>query len=327
MIRLIFLYPISVVVRIIILIRNKLYDWNILRATHSKLPVISIGNIQVGGTGKTPFVASLIKLLYQNNIQPVIITRGYKRITNQQIILNDSNQYSVEETGDEPYYLKKLFTEVSIIIDHNKNRAVHTANTMQNIDCIILDDGYQSRYIKRDIDIVLINTWVNPLHFFVMPSGYLREKISNLNRADFIYTTKGEKAKKLFTQYNTHHLNSSYQLSTYNNEKYKLVDSITKKDSQKIIAFSGIANPNHFKDSLSKINIEYDQIINLKNHYQYSLETHPIIDDENIIYITTYKDFFKLSLRKSMVYILDMQINIDDNLLLKKIIQKIHEAK
>jgi len=160
-----------------------------------------------------------------------------------------------------------------------------------------------------------------------MPSGHLREKISNLNRADFIYTTKGEKAKKLFTQYNTHHLNSSYQLSTYNNEKYKLVDSITKKDSQKIIAFSGIANPNHFKDSLNKINIEYDQIINLKNHYQYSLETHPIIDDENIIYITTYKDFFKLSLRKSMVYILDMQINIDDNLLLKKIIQKIHEAK
>ena len=88
MIRLILLYPISVVVRIIILIRNKLYDWNILRATHSKLPVISIGNIQIGGTGKTPFVASLIKLLYQNNIKPVIITRGYKRITNQQIILN-----------------------------------------------------------------------------------------------------------------------------------------------------------------------------------------------------------------------------------------------
>ena len=327
MIRLIFLYPISLVVRMIILIRNKLYDWHILRSINSKIPVISIGNIQVGGAGKTPFVASLIKLLHQNNIKPVIITRGYKRNTTQQIILNDINQYSVEETGDEPYYLKKLFAEVSIIIDHNKNRAVHTANTMQNIDCIILDDGYQSRYIKRDIDIVLINTWANPLHFFVMPSGYLRETIGDLNRADFIYTTKGEKAKKLFTQYNTHHLNISYQLSTYNNEKYQLVDSITKQDSQKIIAFSGIANPDHFKDSLSTINIEYDQIIHLKNHYQYSLETHPIIDDENIIYITTYKDFFKLSLRKSMVYILDMQINIDDNLLLTKIINKINEAK
>ena len=327
MIRLIFLYPISVVVRIIILIRNKLYDWNILRSTNSKLPVISIGNIQVGGTGKTPFVASLIKLLHQNNIKPVIITRGYKRTTNQQIILNDINQYSIEETGDEPYYLKKLFTEVSIIIDHNKKRAIHTANTMQNVDCIILDDGYQSRYIKRDVDIVLINTWANPLHFFVMPSGYLREKISDLSRADFIYTTKGEKAKKLFTEYNTQHLNINYQLSTYNNQEHKFVDSITKKDGQKIIAFSGIANPNHFRDSLSKLNIQYDQIINLKNHYQYSLETHPIIDDENIIYITTYKDFFKLTLNKSMVYILDMQINIDDTLLLKTIINKINETK
>ena len=116
-------------------------------------------------------------------------------------------------------------------------------------------------------------------------------------------------------------------ISTYFSQNTSLFNSIRFFITKKIIVFSWIANPNHFKESLSKINIEYDQIINLKNHYQYSLETHPIIDDENIIYITTYKDFFKLSLRKSMVYILDMQINIDDNLLLKKIINKINEAK
>lgn len=327
MIRLIFLYPISMVVRFIILIRNKLYDWNMLRSTDSKLPVISIGNIQVGGSGKTPFVAALIKLLHTNNINPLVITRGYKRNTTQQIVLNDINQYSVEETGDEPYYLKNLFADVSIIIDHNKKRAINTANTMEGVDCILLDDGYQSRYIKRDVDIVLINTWEKPLHFFVVPAGYLREKISALNRADFIYTTKGEKAKKLFAQYNTHHIHINYQLLTYNNQEYQLIDSITKKDGQKIVAFSGIANPHHFRDSLGSLNVHYDQIISLKNHYKYSSGTHPIIDDENIIYITTYKDFFKLNLHKSMVYILDMQINIDDTLLLKTIINKINETK
>ena len=165
--RLLFLYPISMLLHIIILIRNKLYDWNILCQTDSNIPVISIGNIQVGGAGKTPFVAALIKLLRKNNLQPLIITRGYRRNTKKQIVLNDINQYSVDEIGDEPYYLKNLFKKVSIIIDHNKRRAINTANTMTNIDCIILDDGYQSRYIKRDIDIVLINTWQEKHNFFM----------------------------------------------------------------------------------------------------------------------------------------------------------------
>ena len=324
--RLLFLYPISMLLHIIILIRNKLYDWNILYQTDSNIPVISIGNIQVGGAGKTPFVAALIKLLRKNNLHPLIITRGYRRNTKKQIVLNDINQYSVEEIGDEPYYLKKLFKEVSIIIDHNKRRAINTANTMTNIDCIILDDGYQSRYIKRDIDIVLINTWQEKYNFFMMPVGYLREKISNLNRADFIYTTKGDKSKKIFSKYNTRHLNIDYQLITYEKDKIKTVDSITKKANQKIIAFSGIANPNHFIESLIKLNINYDQTIKLQNHYQYS-SSNPIIDDKNIIYITTYKDFFKLNLKKSMIYILDMQINIKDEVLYQKIQKTINEAK
>jgi len=326
MIRLLFLYPVSILLHIIIVIRNKLYDWNMLRQTVSKIPVISIGNIQVGGSGKTPFVAALIKLLLKNNIQPLIITRGYKRNTKKQIILNNIKNYSVEEVGDEPYYLKTLFNEVPIIIDHNKRRAINTANTMTNIDYIILDDGYQSRYIKRDIDIVLINTWQEKQNFHIMPLGYLREKISNLNRADFIYTTKGNKSKKLFSQYKTKNLQINYQIITYDQQGFNYIDLIPTQNHQKIVAFSGIANPEHFFESLTKLNINYHQKIALENHYQYNSKKHPIIDDKNIIYITTYKDFFKLNLKKSMVYILDMQINIKDELLFQTIKKKINET-
>jgi len=327
MIRLLCLYPLSLVFSIIVLIRNNLYDWKILPQIDSKIPVISVGNIQVGGTGKTPFVAGLIKLLLEKNLTPLIITRGYKRNTKKQIILNDLNQYTVEEVGDEPYYLKVLFNTVPIIIDSNKTNAIITANTIQNIDCIVLDDGYQSRYIKRDLDIVLINTWQETQKFNILPFGTLREKVVNLNRADFLYTLKGNKSKKIFLNHKTHHLNISYQLITYKHKKVHLIDSIIKEDNQKIIALSGIANPEHFIESLNRLNINYDKTINLKNHFQYNRSNKLIIDNKNIIYITTYKDYFKLNLKKSTVYILDIKINIDDILLMNTIKKKLNESK
>ena len=97
------LYPVCWLFAIVICVRNKLYDWNVLSGINSNLPVISVGNIQMGGTGKTPFVIALAKKLIANNIKPIIITRGYKRNSKHQIILNRLNQYSALEVGDEPY--------------------------------------------------------------------------------------------------------------------------------------------------------------------------------------------------------------------------------
>ena len=87
------LYPVSWFFAIIVYVRNKLYDWNMLPIINSKLPVISVGNIEVGGTGKTPFVIALSKQLIKRDIKPVIITRGYKRNSKHQIIFNNLDQY------------------------------------------------------------------------------------------------------------------------------------------------------------------------------------------------------------------------------------------
>ena len=205
------LLPISQLFKIMVQLRNKLYNIKILSTMKSKLPVISIGNIQVGGTGKTPFVITLAQQLINNNINPLIITRGYKRNTTKQIILNHINEYSVQEVGDEPYYIKQMLSTVTIIIDHNKKKAIKKANEMNNIDCIILDDGYQSRYIQRDVDIVLINT-KQPAHCLtMMPAGWLREPLVNLDRADFIYTTKGKHPSHRFLE---HYNSKCLDLST-----------------------------------------------------------------------------------------------------------------
>tara|TARA_Y100000994_G_C15571953_1_gene392822 strand:- start:218 stop:868 length:651 start_codon:yes stop_codon:yes gene_type:complete len=209
-----------------------------------------------------------------------------------------------------------------IIIDNNKIQAIQKANQFHNIDCIILDDGFQSRYIKRDLDIVLINTWNIKQDFQMMPLGNLREKIYNLNRADLIYTTKGDKSKKLFLKYKTCPLHIEYQLITYEEKKIINIKKIEKNKNQKVIALSGIANSNHFLESLKKLNIKYDQSVSLKNHYQYNINKHSVKDNQNIIYITTYKDFFKLNLKKSKIYILDININLNEQPILS-IIKKI----
>ena len=111
------LYPITWLFLIIVFIRNKLYDWRILPNYSSKIPIISIGNIQVGGAGKTPFVIALCKQLIAQNITPLIISRGYKRNTTNQIIFKDFEQYSAQQVGDEPYYIKQTLKDVQIIID------------------------------------------------------------------------------------------------------------------------------------------------------------------------------------------------------------------
>ena len=133
------LYPITWLFLIIVFIRNKLYDWRILSVYSSKIPIISIGNIQAGGAGKTPFVIALSKQLIAQNITPLIISRGYKRNTTNQIIFKDFEQYSSQEVGDEPYYIKQTLKDVQIIIDDKKQKAVKFANQLKNIDCIILD--------------------------------------------------------------------------------------------------------------------------------------------------------------------------------------------
>ena len=326
MIRTLFLYFVNLLVYIIIWIRNKLYDLNWLHIEPSKIPVISVGNIQMGGAGKTPFVIALTQKLLDNQITPVIITRGYKRKTSNQIIFQNIKDFSAIEVGDEPYYMKQVLQKVPIIIDNNKKRAVKTANCMANVDCIILDDGYQTRYIKKDIDIVLVNTWKNIQSFSLMPLGYLREPIKNLKRADFIYTTKGSKTHSLLEGFQTKHIDITFELIKYDkNSVGNKHSKIDEKDKQHLIAFAGIANPKHFFEILNKLKIIPDQKIIFKNHQIYESEIANLKQSDDIIYITTYKDFVKLKFLKTDIYVLDMQFIINDSNLLESIRKKINE--
>ena len=316
-----FLYPVTWLFAIIIYIRNSLYDWKLLPIINSKLPIISVGNIQVGGTGKTPFVIALSKQLIANNIRPLIITRGYKRNTNHQIILNNHAQYSVQEVGDEPYYIKQVLKNIPIIIDHNKKNAVKTANALQNIDCIILDDGFQSRYIQKNIDIVLTSfSQINALN--LMPVGECREPVSALKRGHFIYSTKDSNLNEKKIKNDFKVIKYEQGVVTFENQQAPL---------SSVIAFCGIANSKYFITTLKNMNVKIIKEIKFANHAKYNqIQYQQLIDSNpnNLSFITTYKDFVKLNQtfkNKYTIYVLEINFILDDKQLIHEIKQLIHE--
>ena len=332
MINRLILYLISVVFQSIVFVRNKLYDFKILPSIQSQKMVISIGNIELGGTGKTPFVIALIQQLIVHNMHPVVITRGYRRNTKHQIIFKYLSQYTAQEVGDEPYYIKYTNENIPIIIDHNKKRAIETANKIKKVDCIIMDDGFQSRYIDRNLDIVLINGWQKKEAFKIMPLGCLREPIQNVHRADYIYTTKGNQlTNELLPQNTLTKINTTFNLIKYEKGVIKSKQMHKIKDVNYKIAFCGIANGEHFIDSLNRLKISFDKKIIFKNHEIYNRQKIKMLTNgnkKNISFITTYKDFFKLNkkfITQYTIYVLEMNMELDNLELIEKIKKLNHE--
>ena len=169
-------------------IRNLLFDLNILKSNRFSIPVISVGNITVGGTGKTPHVEYLIQLL-RNDYKLAVLSRGYKRRTNHYILASKNS--GISEIGDEPKQIKLKFPGIHVAVDSDRVHGIKTLiQSIHNLDLVILDDAYQHRYVKPGLSILLVD-YNRPLFLDMMlPAGNLREPRSNLNRADIILVTK-----------------------------------------------------------------------------------------------------------------------------------------
>ena len=142
------LLPFSWIYGLGVWFRNQLFDIGILKSKDYKIPVIAVGNITVGGAGKTPHVEYLIRLL-KDKVKVAVLSRGYKR-KSKGFVLADMNS-TVEEIGDEPYQMKKKFPDIDVAVDKNRQEGIEllTNNTTaKDIDVIILDDAYQHRYVK-----------------------------------------------------------------------------------------------------------------------------------------------------------------------------------
>ncbi len=171
-------------------IRNMLFEVGLLKSRSFDVPIISVGNITVGGTGKTPHVEYLIELLrYKFNV--AVLSRGYKRKSRGFIIAD--NNTKVDAIGDEPYQMKTKFPQVTIAVDKDRCHGIEqlTDNSIaKDIDVILLDDAFQHRYVKPGVNILLVDYHRLIIYDTLLPAGRLREPLSGKNRADIVIITK-----------------------------------------------------------------------------------------------------------------------------------------
>jgi len=309
----ILLYPFSVIYGLITGFRNFLYNYGILSTTVFPIPVICVGNITVGGTGKTPHTEYLADLL-RKDFRVATLSRGYKRETKDFRIATAAS--SVREVGDEPLQIFRKFPDILVTVDRNR---VHGVRKIMDLatetDVIILDDGYQHRSITPGFSILLSDFGRPVMSDHMLPYGNLREDKSNMRRADVILITKCPKnlspiQRRLIVKeigkpayQNLFFTSISYKapLPVFGSEENdKGYFDLTKCAGSSIILLTGIANPKPLKEYFQKF---FSEIIELTYPDHYSFNEQDILKissafndlSASVKYImTTEKDAMRL---------------------------------
>ena len=235
-----------------------------------KIPIICVGNIYVGGTGKTPVSIMIANILKTNNKNPAIIKKYYKDHEDEHKLINNITN--------------------SLILNKNRVTAVEKAER-ENFDVGILDDGFQDHTIKKTLNIICFNNRQLIGNGLVLPAGPLRERLSSLERAQIVIIN-GEK-NKIFEE---KILNISKNIKIFYSEYLPI--NIEQFKNKKLFAFAGIGNPNNFFELLSKYNLNVQKKISFPDHYEFKKkEIEQITRDavnNNLDLITTEKDFYRV---------------------------------
>ena len=184
------LFPLAFAYRMVIGLRNRLFDWKILPSEQFDIPVISVGNLTVGGTGKTPHTEYLIRL-FKEKYRVAFLSRGYKRKTRGFLLATPTD--TTQEIGDEPHQIKVKYPDIHVAVDADRRHAIHRLckdSASKDVDVILLDDAFQHRYVTPGVNIVLMDYNRPIFEDTMLPAGTLREPMSSLHRAHIIIVTK-----------------------------------------------------------------------------------------------------------------------------------------
>ena len=323
------LWPLSIPYQAAINTRNRLYDIGILKSLKVNAPVISVGNLSVGGTGKTPFVIHLLERLKElkgkRKLRSGVVSRGYKAGTGGTMLVSDGRRQfeDVRIAGDEPVLISESVSGVVVVVDRNRHRGAEFAVREQRVNLVVLDDGFQHRRLYRDLDIVLLDA-ADPLgNRRVLPAGYLREPVSGLQRADLIILSKAkgtddelaERALKL--QNLLKKPVAVTRLAPVFWRRINQTEILAPEEiaGKKTIAFAGIARPESFFDTVRTLGADLIRCIPLPDHCNYSKRYLDYVSGQFVRnkaewLVTTTKDALKLPpiLRFLPLYYLDFKL-------------------
>lgn len=276
----VWLLPFSLLYYLAVYLRNLLYDFNLLSIIKLNVPVISVGNLTVGGTGKTPAVEYIARLLLSNQLRPAIVTRGYGRKQHGTIVVTDGEKIfaTVEASGDEAMLLAKRLQRAVVIADEKKFRGAKYASENFQIDAVIIDDGFQHRKLHRDLNIVLIDS---PSFFdnqWILPAGPFREPFSSVFRAHAIIFSNTDKSSSSELDKLSFRTQAASPAMLYRALlKPKLFENIATGEhlpisflnGKKVFAACGIARPARFFDEIKKCGAQMVESIAFPDHHAF----------------------------------------------------------
>ena len=292
--------------------RNFLFDVGLLKTKTFSIPIISVGNITVGGTGKTPHVEYLIQLL-KDQVGVAVLSRGYKRKSSGYVVAGKDT--TVSDIGDEPYQMKQKYPNITVAVDRKRVRGIEKlTEDNSKIGVILLDDAFQHRYVKPGINILLVDYHRLIIYDKLLPAGRLREPLPGKNRADIVIVTKCprelrpmdyrviNKAMNLYAYQHLFFTTLCYDAMhpLYNKKKKKRLLSDIGKDEH-VLLLTGIASPRQMVEDLTPYTNHLSQL-SFADHHNFRAKDIRRINDAFAslpspkCIITTEKDEVRLAI-------------------------------
>lgn len=294
------LFPLAIIYGFITSIRNLLFDIGVLKSYAFDIPIIAVGNLSVGGTGKTPQIEYLIRLL-SSKYKVATLSRGYKRKTEGFVLANATS--NAEILGDEPFQFYKKFKNIQVAVDVNRKNGIEQLLSQKDTpEIILLDDAFQHRKVKAGFYILLTSYGDLYSDELMLPTGNLRERKSGAKRANLVIVTKCPSTLsteeqieirsklKLESNQELYFTFIDYDECIYSHDKYLNVSDVKNVDK---LLLAGIAKPEPFFRYLQS---KKDECLTFEDHHHFEEKDIIAIKNksQNKIIITTEKDFVRL---------------------------------
>ncbi|MDG0817535.1 tetraacyldisaccharide 4'-kinase [Bdellovibrio svalbardensis] len=301
-----YLRPLSFLYDQIVGVKNSLYDRGVIEAYKAPIPVISIGNLTVGGTGKTPLTDFCLKYLVQAGRKVAVVSRSYRADAQAPCWVDVSHPFGARYYGDEPLLLAQANPEVAVFVGSTKWRTAEYAVRKEKYDVVIVDDGFQHRKLQRDLNIVILDATEDMANYEVVPEGRARESWAGLERADLIVLTKCNladeanlKALEAKLPKNKEVLYFGYDIRKFWNQKQSEFKSREELQGKKLFLVSAIARPDVFEKMMREIGEVSKKSLHFRDHHQYTEnDARQIVEEfeksQCDYLITTEKDAVKL---------------------------------
>jgi tetraacyldisaccharide 4'-kinase len=290
-------------------LRKVLYRLHVFKTWELPRRVVSVGNITLGGTGKTPTVIQVAKLLLNRHERPVVLSRGYGREKESNLlVVSDGSVTAVDarQGGDEPLLIASKLPGVPVVVGADRYRAGRLAIEKFQPDVLILDDGFQHVRLKRDLNIALLDGGDPFGNGRLFPAGILREPLSALDRADIVLITRADRAKDLEALKTVIRRNTGATIFTSRQVPVDLLDDLTGATrplsilrGAPVLAFSGIGRPESFFSLLRDLGAIVRAELSYSDHYRYEEADLAVImrkatNEKLAMTITTEKDAVRL---------------------------------